>query len=147
MKQKDFVGLCWHVHHDKLLEFCHSYAERKRYILTSKPKTEQALRLRLFQPVKGVLPQKLIKARQARDQAWQAYLQAWQAYDKAEQAYVKAQQAYVNKAQQAYDRAEQAYAKAGQAYDKVMEKHANAIEALHKTECLDCPWNGETIFV
>ena len=39
-----------------------------------------------------------------------------------------------------------AYTTAGDAYDKAVRDNAPAIEALHKIECPNCPWNGYTIF-
>ena len=48
-------GLYWHVHHDRLFEWCYDYAERAEFIRTDKPEHERALRLRLMQPVKAKL--------------------------------------------------------------------------------------------
>ena len=117
-------GFFWHVHHDKLIEFCYGYEERASFIRTDKPTHEQKTRLRLFKPVKGSLPQEVIEAGQAYAKAGQAYDKAWQAY---------------NKAWQAYDKAEQAYGEA-------LKNNMPAITALHEKECPNCPWNGETIF-
>ena len=30
--------------------------------------------------------------------------------------------------------------------DRAWAEHKDEIEALHKRECLDCPWDGHTIF-
>ena len=54
------------------------------------------------------------------------------------ETYVKAWEAYV--------KAWEAYNKAREAYDKAREACMPEIEALHSAECLNCPWNGETIF-
>lgn len=43
-------GLCWHVHHEEVLEYCWDTAERLFY-LHSKPLHEQQLRFKLFKPV------------------------------------------------------------------------------------------------
>jgi len=131
-------GFYWHVHHMKLIEWCYDYEERARYIRTDKPKNEQEIRLRLFQPVKGKLPDEVVKAGQAYDKAEQARVKAWQAYVKAGQARVKAGQAY--------NKAWQAYVKAGQAYNEVLPDNMPAIEELHRMECTNCPWDGHTIF-
>lgn len=125
-------GFYWHVHHDRLIEWCHNYGERREYIRTQKPVHERETRLRLFQPVKGDLPQEVIAE--------------FQAYEKAEQAYFKAYQAYYE-ARQAYDEATwQTFIKARQALDEVLIKNSAVIDALHKAECPNCPWNGDTIF-
>ena len=45
---KPKTGLAIHCHHDKLVEYCYDYNERRAYIKSFKPKNEQPLRLRLF---------------------------------------------------------------------------------------------------
>ena len=117
-------GFFWHVHHDILLEWCFNYQERVDFIRRNKETTEQETRLRLFQPVKGVLPQEVIEAGRAYDEAWRAYIEA-------EKAYIEAGRAYDE---------------AWQACDEALRKNREAIEALHSEECLNCPWNGRTIF-
>ena len=138
-------GFCWHVHHRELIEWCYNYKERERYIRTHKPKDEQEIRLRLFQPVKGKLPNEVIKAGQAYDKAWQACGKARQVYIKAGQVYDKAEQV-CDKAYQVWDKAYQAYYKARQARDKALSDNMSAIEELHTAECTNCPWDGHTIF-
>jgi hypothetical protein len=32
------------------------------------------------------------------------------------------------------------------AVDEIRDKYTDRINALHKKECPDCPWNGKTIF-
>ncbi len=54
-------GVCWHVHHDTLMEYCHSYKGRVAFIKKHKPKDEIPTRLHLFQPVKGKLPKKITR--------------------------------------------------------------------------------------
>src|SRR3989344_4557381 len=76
-------GFFWHVHHTVLLEWCYNYEERARYIRTNKPRNEQETRLRLFKPVQGRLPEAVVKARQAYDEAYQTRDKAYQAFDKA----------------------------------------------------------------
>ena len=132
------TGFFWHVHHRVLLEWCYSYNERASYISEQKREDQKETRLRLFKPVKGKLPQEVVEA-------WQAYIKAWQAIDKAWQALNKARQADYE-ASQAYYEASQALDEARQALDEALHKNMPAIEALHKEECHDCPWNGKTIF-
>ena len=36
--------------------------------------------------------------------------------------------------------------KAWEAYDKALQKHHKEIEALHKKECPNCPWDSKSIF-
>jgi len=153
------TGFFWHVHHRVLLEWCYSYNERASYISEQKREDQKETRLRLFKPVKGKLPQEVVEAGRVLDKAWHAYDEAgrasdkaWHAYnragrasDKAWQAYYETQQAYYE-TQQAYNEASQAYNRARQALDEALHKNMSAIEALHREECHDCPWNGKTIF-
>ena len=110
-------GMAWHVHHEQLLEpLTEPIENRIAYIKTHKPKGEQKLRLRLLKPVVGKLPPAVAKA-------WAAYDKAWAAFN-----------------------AGAAYDKAGAPYDKTLKEHLPEIEALHREECPDCPWDGKTIF-
>ncbi|MFH1451013.1 MAG: hypothetical protein ABIF89_00160 [bacterium] len=120
-------GFYWHVHHRILIEWCYDYVERTKYIRTEKAKDQRETRLRLFQPVKGDLPQEVIKARQALNEARRVY-------NKQVQSLYEARQAYYEKE------------RASQAYYKALKKNMPAIEALHKKECPNCPWDGHTIF-
>ena len=143
MKQQ--TGLFWHVHHEKLLEWCHNYDERVAYIQNKKPEEEQETRLRLFKPVKGKLPQEVVKASQEYDKARQELNKARQELNKAMQENNKAAQEN-NKAARENDKAWQEYDKARQEYSKALNNNKELIEALHKAECPNCPWNGRTIF-
>ena len=146
------TGFFWHVHHEVLIEWCYSYNERASYISEQKREDQKETRLRLFKPVKGKLPQEVVeagqayvKAGQALNEAQQARVGARQVYDKAWQASDKAWQVYVE-ARQAYVEARQAYNKAWRALNEALRKNMPDIEALHKEECHNCPWNGKTIF-
>ena len=153
------TGFFWHVHHRVLLEWCYDYDGRASFISEQKREDQKETRLRLFKPVKGKLPQEVVEAGRVLDKAWHAYDEAgrasdkaWHAYnragrasDKAWQAYYETQQAYYE-TQQAYNEASQAYNRARQALDEALHKNMSAIEALHREECHDCPWNGKTIF-
>jgi len=132
---------------------------RIAYIRNHKPADEVETRLRLLRPVAGDLPPELVEARAALDKAgathnkaraaynkaWDAYNKARAAYDKARAAYNKARAAY-NKARAAYNKARAAYNKAWDALNKALADHTGEIEALHRVECPDCPWDGQTIF-
>ncbi len=138
-------GFYWHVHHDCLLEYCYDYDKRLRYILKDKPEHERRLRLRLFRPIKGELPARVIEAGAAYGKARAAYGKARAAYGKAGAAYGKAGAAY-DEAGAAYDEAGAAYDEAGAAYDEAVRICNDEILTLHAKECPDCPWDGETIF-
>src|SRR3990167_899214 len=52
-------GWAFHVHHDMLFGWCYNFTERVQFIKETKPESEQALRLKLFQ----LIPEKkLLKA-------------------------------------------------------------------------------------
>ncbi len=157
-------GLAFHCHHDIVFEFVYNYDERVRFILDSKPKGEQELRLRLFKmipdeliPGKG-LPEweAYCKAGEVYDKAWEAYCKAGQAYDKTGEAYYKTGEVYRKagevyyKAGKAYDKTGEVYYKTGEAYRKAWgaycKKHHKELEKLHTNLCPDCPWDGKTIF-
>jgi len=80
-------GFFWHVDDWTLLRWCFSYKEQANFIRTEKSKEESKeeikTRLRLFQPVKGNLPQEVVKAGRTFNKAWRARDKAWRALDKA----------------------------------------------------------------
>lgn len=135
MKQ---TGMFWHVHHDVIVEYCHSYDERKNFILRSKPKSEQELRLKLFKPLKGKLPDRLTKACAELDKAQAECEKAWAEYYKALAEY--------DKALAERDKAKAERDKARAERDKARADCLPEIEILHKKECPNCPWDGRTIF-
>ena len=135
----------WHIHHDKLLEFSGNIDKRIEYIKYGKPTEEIELRLRLLKPVKGKLPDAVIKVWAAYEKARAAWEKAWAAWEKAWAACDKARAAY-DKARAAYDKAWAVWEKAWAACNETIQKYQSKIEALHTLECPDCPWDGETIF-
>ena len=110
----------WHVHHEVLCEaLTEPIQNRIDYIKSSKPKDEIETRLRCMTPV--LHPKKLP---------------------------VKWREAYAKRSE-AYEKRSEAYAKRSEAYAKWEEADAEClpqIEALHKKEHPDCPWDGKTIF-
>jgi len=153
------TGFYWHIHHDELLEWSDNISKRIDFVISHKPNDEIETRLRLMKPVKGKLPAEVVKAWKARGKAWEARGKAREAYDKAREAYDKAWEARGKawkargkaweareKAREAYVKAWEAYDEAWEAYDKALRKHKKEIEALHRKECPDCPWDGNTIF-
>src|SRR3989304_8190859 len=103
MTEETTLEFAWHVHHEDFLcePLIESIETRREYISNYKDKSEQPLRLKLLKKVQGKLPEKLLKAGlaydqagQAYDQAGQAYKQTWQAYEQAGLAYDQARQAY-----------------------------------------------------
>ncbi len=75
------VKYAWHLHHEQLIEeLTQPASARIAYILSQKPKKEQALRLRLFRPASQEAFKAMAPARAAYDKA---VASARAAYDKA----------------------------------------------------------------
>ena len=138
----------WHIHHDILLEpLTEPLKNRIEYIKNNKSKNEIELRLKLLKPVKGKLPDEVIKAgevyykvQETSDKSWEAYYKSWEASDKSWEASVKAWEVYA-KAWETRD-------EAGRAYTKILKKYSKEINELHEKECPNCPWDSkqQTIF-
>ena len=122
-------GLAFHVHHDILIEHCHSLEERVEYIKRCKPPAEQPLRL---ERLKIIPPEKLPnaikkadaqrrKALAACDKASRVKADAW------EKAYIKRKKTLAE-------------------WDKAIEENMPALIELHKELCPNCPFDGHTIF-
>ena len=112
------IAWYWHVHHNIFAEpLTEPIEKRIAFIKANKPKEEVETRLRLLKPIKALLPADVVKT--------------WEAYDKAREAGDKAWEAYV---------------KTWEAYNKTLNDHKDEIDALHREECPNCPWDGETIF-
>ena len=138
----------WHVHHDILVErLIAPVQERIDFIMKNKPKDEIEARLRLLKPVND--QNTLTVAGKARDEARAA---ARKAYDEDEAA-ARAYKAMAP-ARKARDEAWKAYYEAEvmvlEAYDEAetvaRKVYDEAVSRLHKKECYDCPWDGQTIF-
>ena len=81
MKTKKVIkGIFWHVHYDKLCEWCYNYQERVNYIKGYKPEHEVETRLRLMKPVKGKIPKEYKKACEKWDEAYKKWDEAYKKY-------------------------------------------------------------------
>lgn len=151
------TGFFYHVHHETLLEWCYNYNERAEYIRTGKPEKEREIRLRLFKPVKGNLPQEVVKARKALDAAWQVFIETRQNFNAAlikvgkliyglELLQNRDEARQASEAYQTHETARYAYDEALRVYNESIERNMSEIELLHSQECPNCPWNGHTIF-
>ena len=128
------IKFYWHLHHDKLVEpLTKPIKNRIQYIKKHKPKETIKLRLKLLKPVRGKLPQELVKVWQKRDEAWKKR-------DEAEKKY--------EEARKKFEEAEEKYYEAWEKYNEAEEKYKPQTLALHKKECPNCPWDEkqQTIF-
>ncbi len=92
-------------------------SSRRTHGDTDWPAREIETRLRLMKPVRGKLPRAIMAAAAARA-----------------------------KAGAVWEMANAAQVKAGAAWDKAIADNLPAIEALHRAECPNCPWDGKSIF-
>ena len=107
----------WHLHHDVLMGYSTNIEERIDYIKTRKPEDEVPIRLKLLKPIKGKVPKKF--------------------FDRWEKCFKKEIKEFEKT--HVYNTYQMAIKKAY----KTAEKE---VELLHKKECPNCQWNGETIF-
>ena len=136
----------WHIHHDILLEpLTEPLKNRIKFIKNNKSKNEIELRLKLLKPVKGKLPDEVVKAWEIYYKVWETSGKVWEAYYKPREAYYKPWEAYY-KPWEAYYKTWEVYYKAWEDYDKTLKKYSKEINELHEKECSNCPWNGKTIF-
>ena len=110
------TGLAWHVHHDKLVEWCTDYDGRVQYIHDAKPISEQKTRLELFKFV-NTPPADVVAA-------WGELYKAWESR-------------FVNPT---------AHSEAWGNYLNTFTSAMPALIELHEVECQNCPWDGNTIF-
>ena len=128
MKTKS-QGFYWHLHHDKLIEWCYDYQERVDAI-NQKPKNEIETRLRLFKPVKGKLPKKLNEA----EKKWV----------EAEKKWVEARKKWVEARKKRYE-AWNKWVEAREKLGEASKKYLPELELLHKKECGCKEWNGKEL--
>jgi hypothetical protein len=126
----------WHIHHGILLEpLLEPLKKRIEYIKKNKPKKQVKLRLRLLKPVRGKLPDEVIKAGETYFIIMTQYLDMWKAARKLGDKYKDWNESLEIAAYTAF-----------QNYKAALREHAKELQALHKQECPHCPWNGKTIF-
>ena len=118
----------WHIHHNVLAEQSDDIEERIYFIKATKDPEEVPIRLLLMKKVEDEAG--VASAMKAYDEARAPALEAY------EEAMAPAVKAY----QEAMASALEAYREAGVA------PAMKAVEAIHKKECPECPWNGNTIF-
>ena len=120
-KKRSEQKFYWHTHHDVLVDVEIVPIEKRiKYIKENKLKDEIELRLKLLRPVKGELPKEVVSAGKDCKKTWEDYddkKKAWGDYLKAKRNYLE-----------------------------VLRDYKEEINALHKEECPDCPWDGRSIF-
>lgn len=117
----------WHIHHRILLEFAYSpIKDRRDYIKNHKPQEQVKIRLQRLKPVKEFIGSK----------------KAYNLYLKAKKAGIGVNR-YCSKWYAIRGRCLK-YANMYRRSVEILSK--KVIEAQHKRECENCPWDGTTIF-
>ena len=162
-----------HCHHEReWVELLLEPAEHRiRCILVVKPRSEHALRLRLFRPMcipAGEIPEwdealaqcQCARAEYAR--AWAEYNRTRAEYNRTRAEYNRTRAEYArawaeyDRTWAEYDRTRAEYARASNEYecaraeyDRTWDKLNATFAPLHDKYCpagKDCPWDGESIF-
>ena len=137
--------LAWHIYHNILVEpLTEPLKRRIKYIRLHKPKEEIEMRLRLLKLVKGDLPTEIIEADEACLEADKVWLEAYKACREAGEAWREAGEAW-REIYKACLEADKTWREAYKACLEAGEKNKDLIETLHREECPDCPWNGNSI--
>jgi hypothetical protein len=132
--------MAWCCHHDVWLEPLSEPAKNRiNFILNYKNKSEQALRLRNFRPVKNAAAVK-----PARDAYAAACKPAGDAYAAACNTARDAYDAAVKAASDAYDAA---CKPARDAYDAACKTASAPLRKRHRAEWPNNSWNGKSIFI
>ena len=128
----------WHMHHTMLFEVAVESIERRvEFIKAHKPEDERSTRLRLIAPVKNQrLMHRLCKYERDFKTAEDKIFAKYEKYN-AKPPYLTSE-LYAVKLKE--------LAEVRKAYEDAKKRAWPRIEALHKRECKDCPWNGHTIF-
>jgi uncharacterized coiled-coil DUF342 family protein len=164
MKTKGFY---WHIHHDKLCEWCYDYDERVNYIKTEKPENEIQTRLRLMKPVREELPKEFVEAYKKRNEADKKWVETYkkrnearkrlyearEKLDEAHEKFVEADEKWVeayekcDETDKKWNEARKKWNEADKKWDEAWKKFKPQLEALHKKECGCKEWNGtELVF-
>lgn len=131
-------GLCWHVHHNRLIECCYDFTERVNAIKVNKPANEVEARLRLFKFIKGKLPA-------AVSDTAKVFAKADIVYRKASNGYWDGPAKSMKEADKTLRRASDVWDSANANLKAAINDNMPAIEELHRKECCNCPWNGKEI--
>lgn len=143
MCQTENVQFAWHIHHDILIEpLLEPIEKRRRFIRKYKSVSEHELRLRLLQPVRGQLPERVVETgrtyAKANKEAGRLSKIYNETYRKAGVSCVRAKSDYMT--------AELAFNDSREAYGNACQDYKAELGELHGQECPDCPWDGKTIF-
>jgi len=109
-------SLFWHPYHDKLIGWLHDPDKRRDTIIADEPDNEVSIRLREMQRVKGELPEKLVDACKAMDDAYKTL-----------------------------DAANKGWDDAYKTLTMVIRRNQKRLDALHRKECPDSVWNGKEL--
>ena len=129
----------WHMHHRILIGATVNIGEREAYIMAYKPREEIPLRFKLMTKMEH--PRKLPK--EWKD-AYKELYKLNKEWDKLDDNFNRYLSNEVSKKMNMVEK------KLNKNYKKIIalnKRYKSQLEALHKEEHPDCPWNGKTIFI
>jgi len=140
-----------HIHHEAPAEALTEPIERRiEYILSTKPKKEQALRLRLMRPISAPAWAEYEKATaSALAEYEKATAPAWAEYEKATASALAEYEKATAPAWAEYEKATApAWAEYWKATASARAEYEKATAPAHRAICPtpDCPWDGQSIF-
>jgi len=134
-------GLAIHLHHGLLIEWCYSFQERVDYILKSKFKSEQKIRLKLLKMLseKAIadLPKYLVEADRKRDASFRKRREAHRKWVKARRKWEEARRKWI--------KAHHKWIKADRKWDEAYIRWINtkAAKQWHDKHCGCKEWSWE----
>ena len=139
----------WHYHHRQyLIEFPkESIPSRCEFINLVKHPNQTSLRIKLLKPVVGELPLALSQAYMARELARELAVDYVRELELAHQVVINGRKRVgaLKRLRVEKVRVVELSFQAENAWNLAYKDNFLVIEALHKIECPDCPWNGSTI--
>lgn len=141
----------WHIHHDVLVEQTDNINERINYIKEWKNPLDIPLRLKLMTKVKNPrkLPKEWKDEEMKLEKAYKKLEKAGKEKDTIFSKLIKSNKLIDLKWEVAKWNWSEALEQLNiiiEKHRKVSEKYKSQLEALHKEEHPDCPWDGKSIF-
>ena len=121
--------------HSMCIDLAGNFPILKRKLQDEEPELERKIHLHLIKLVLGQLPKRWLDAEGAKQSAKKAW---WDAVEKAERGDITAKKVLEAAKETRWD--------TKKAEREAYEACKAEIEALHKAECPNCPWDGKTIF-
>ena len=144
-KASPTAKFAWCCHHGSLIEaLTEPWLNRVNYICSSKPKAEQASRLRSFRPVRITLPDQIVKARNEYYKILDEYCKLWIEHKKVVTEHEKVKAEYC-KLWTEYEKAKAKHEKVVTEHEKVATEYHSGLILLHNQDWPTHTWNGKRV--